>query len=65
MSHSGLAGAGRVSVLTMHYLVGDDAGVTHFADTHLLTMYTKSELAEAFSSAGLSFEFVAPASAAA
>jgi SAM-dependent methyltransferase len=57
MSHSGITGAGRVSVLTMNYLVGDDAGVTHFADTHLLTMYTKSELAQAFSNAGLSHEF--------
>ena len=58
MSHSGITGAGRVSVLTMNYLVGDDDGVTHFEDTHLLTMYTRPELEAAFRRAGLSFEFV-------
>jgi SAM-dependent methyltransferase len=58
MSHSGLTGAGRVSVLTMNYLVGDADGVTHFEDIHLMTMYTATELADSYASAGLSYDFV-------
>ena len=58
MSHSGLAG--RVSILTMHYLVGERGGVRHFSDVHRLTMFTRAEFAAAFAAAGLTCEFLEP-----
>lgn len=61
MSHSGVdPDAPRVSVLTMHYLVGSPAGITHWTDTHRMSMFTRTEFADAYAAAGLSCEFVDP-----
>jgi dTDP-3-amino-3,4,6-trideoxy-alpha-D-glucopyranose N,N-dimethyltransferase len=54
MSHSGLRG--RVSVLTMDYLDGTDAGVRHFTDVHHLTLFTGPEYRDAFARAGVAVE---------
>jgi SAM-dependent methyltransferase len=58
MSHSGFAD--NVSVLTMNYLVGDESGITHFTDVHLLALHTQKAYEQAFVSAGCTVEYLAP-----
>jgi SAM-dependent methyltransferase len=61
MSHSGVdPAAPNVSVLTMHYLVGSPSGISHWTDTHRMTMFTREEFTAAYAAAGLSCEFVDP-----
>lgn len=43
---------GRRSSVSYHYLVGDDGGITHFTDTHDMTLFTKAEYADAIRAAG-------------
>ena len=56
MSHSGLRG--RVSVLTMHYLDGTEAGIRHFTDVHELTLFTAEEYLDALAAAGVPARYV-------
>jgi SAM-dependent methyltransferase len=61
MSHSGVhPDHPHVSVLTMDYLIGTAAGITHFTDVHVMSMFTTAELAAAFEAAGCRPEFVDP-----
>jgi SAM-dependent methyltransferase len=43
---------GRRSSVTYHYLVGDATGITHFTDTHDMTLFTRDEYADAIRAAG-------------
>lgn len=54
--HSGSM-AGRVSVLTMHHLVGTPQGVEHFVETHHLGLYTHEQYVQAAIDAGLTASF--------
>lgn len=50
---------GDCSVLTVHYLVGSaGAGVSHFAETHRLRLFTRAQYEDAFAQAGLAVEYL-------
>jgi SAM-dependent methyltransferase len=44
---------GRLSLMDMHYLVGDSGGVRHWMETHKLRLFTVDEYRRAFTRAGL------------
>jgi len=56
VSHS--SRAGRTARMDIHYLVADRAGVRHFAETHLNTLFTHEEYLDAVAAAGCAAEFL-------
>jgi SAM-dependent methyltransferase len=61
MSHSGFdAEYPRVSVVTMHYLVGNPNGIEHTTDVHYMSMWADNELLDAFDAAGCTARFYLP-----
>ncbi|MBP9706298.1 MAG: class I SAM-dependent methyltransferase [Oligoflexales bacterium] len=48
---------GRLSLMTFHYLVGNQDGVNHFTEKHELGLFTIEEMQDAFLSAGLKVEY--------
>ncbi|MCI4363349.1 MAG: class I SAM-dependent methyltransferase [Thermoplasmata archaeon] len=51
---------GRRTSMVMHHLYGDRRGVRYFAERHESTMFTRSEFAKAFRSAGLRAKLLRP-----
>ena len=61
MSHSGFnPDYPRVSVVTMHYLVGTADGIEHTTDGHYMSMWNDNELLDAFDAAGCTAKFYLP-----
>lgn len=54
MSHS--TRRGRLSVLDFHYLVGREDGIEHLRETHELGLFTREEMEQSFTAAGLRVE---------
>ncbi|MGA5035531.1 class I SAM-dependent DNA methyltransferase [Streptomyces capoamus] len=50
---------GRTSKMEVHYVVADPgSGVQHFAEEHVLTLFTRAEYEEAFTRAGLRVTYI-------
>ncbi|OUD04952.1 class I SAM-dependent methyltransferase [Streptomyces swartbergensis] len=50
---------GNASRMDVHYLVADpEAGVRHFNETHLITLFTRAQYEAAFTAAGLTVDYV-------
>jgi len=47
----------RVSVFTLHYLVGSKDGIEYFTERHEAGLFTVEEMKQAFSSSGLQAEY--------
>jgi len=47
---------GRVTVLEMHHLVGNDAGIEHIVEHHRLTLFEPDQYVAAMAGAGLAVE---------
>jgi SAM-dependent methyltransferase len=61
MSHSGFnPGHPRVSVVTMHYLVGTPDGIEHTTDVHYMSRWTDDDFVDAFDAAGCTAKFYLP-----
>jgi len=61
MSHSGFdLQHPRVSVVTMHYLVGTPDGIEHTTDVHHMSMWTDDDFLDAFDAAGCTPKFYLP-----
>jgi SAM-dependent methyltransferase len=61
MSHSGYdLEHPRVSVVTMHYLVGTPDGIEHTTDIHHMSMWTNDDFLDAFDAAGCTAKFYLP-----
>ncbi|MGH3939494.1 MAG: class I SAM-dependent methyltransferase [Pseudonocardiaceae bacterium] len=57
VSHSALEG--NASLIHVHYVVaGPRSGVRHFAETHLITLFTRAQYEEAFASTGFAVDYV-------
>ena len=48
----------RSSILDVHYLVAEPAGVEHFVERHELGLFTRGEMEGAFAEAGLDVHYV-------
>jgi SAM-dependent methyltransferase len=61
MSHSGFDPEHpRVSVVTMHYLVGTPDGIEHTTDVHYMSMWDDDDFVDAFDAAGCTAKFYLP-----
>lgn len=59
VSHTEWEPGRNASRMEVHYLIAEpSAGIGHFRDLHVMTLFSREEYRAAFTRAGLSFEFV-------
>jgi SAM-dependent methyltransferase len=55
MSHAGVKG--KISIITMEYLIGTDRGIEKFSELHELGLFTAAEMQRCFAEANLTVEY--------